>query len=468
MEDKEYAGSFGYHGRKTEKLSGISVVDADFDIESLYRRARHVPSDINEHAETLHQLSRECRHITEFGTGAGKSTSAFLCARPDRLRTYDTRTPGNLSLLQAAARIAGLDFEFVQHDCLQAEIEPTDLLFIDTYHTYEQTQAELRRHADKVRTYIVLHDTTTFGALGEGEGHVGIWPAVQEFLEAHSEWSLAERFEHNNGLAILRRTQESSFALSKSIPVHKPSPLRRSLTQWWTEAGGTDSQWLILGKGPSFQRRGEFDLSAFRTIAINHAVREISVDVASAIDLDVIASCGPDIYRNAHFLLMPRRPHVNNAPTARRLEDFFDEHPVLDTMNREGRLVWYNLLGPPEAGAPVIPVGNFSAAVLVNLLGTLGGRVIRTLGVDGGSAYASIFASLNATTRLNNGCASYDVQFATIAAAIERYGIDFAPLTCGCGLIRRVIEDGLRREIERLRAAEGALRIKVDVLAAVT
>lgn len=34
----------------------------------------------------------------------------------------------------------------------------------------------------------------------------GLWPAVTEFVGAHPEWSIAERFTHNNGLTILARS----------------------------------------------------------------------------------------------------------------------------------------------------------------------------------------------------------------------------------------------------------------------
>jgi hypothetical protein len=33
----------------------------------------------------------------------------------------------------------------------------------------------------------------------------GLWPAVDEFLKNHTEWTLHERFTNNNGLTILKR-----------------------------------------------------------------------------------------------------------------------------------------------------------------------------------------------------------------------------------------------------------------------
>src|SRR5262249_50913089 len=117
-------------------------------------------------------------------------------------------------------------------DVLKIEIEPTDLLFIDTWHVYEQLKCELMLHAGKALRFIALHDTETFGELGEDPARVrlawsineavrrrvglrlfrgiarrrGLRPAVEEFLGNHPEWRLAEHFENNNGLTILARS----------------------------------------------------------------------------------------------------------------------------------------------------------------------------------------------------------------------------------------------------------------------
>jgi hypothetical protein len=35
----------------------------------------------------------------------------------------------------------------------------------------------------------------------------GMWPAVEEFLNIHPEWVLEKRYEHCNGLTILKRIE---------------------------------------------------------------------------------------------------------------------------------------------------------------------------------------------------------------------------------------------------------------------
>ena len=57
----------------------------------------------------------------------------------------------------------------------------------------------------KVRKYIAFHDTTTYEYNGEGDGHRGLWYAIEEFLDENKDWVIAERFEHCNGLTVLKK-----------------------------------------------------------------------------------------------------------------------------------------------------------------------------------------------------------------------------------------------------------------------
>ena len=43
------------------------------------------------------------------------------------------------------------------------------------------------------------------GSWSEQVDEKGLWPAIEEFLEANSNWELHERFTNNNGLTILKR-----------------------------------------------------------------------------------------------------------------------------------------------------------------------------------------------------------------------------------------------------------------------
>lgn len=161
--------------------------------------------DISEHLGRLRELASGLDYITELGTrGADGSTVAFLAAQPKRLWCYDIAPAPNLQ--RFGNPVGRTELRFTQVDVLTVTLEETDLLFIDTLHTYTQLSAELWLHSEKARRFIVLHDTTTFGHRDEVGGGPGLWPAVEEFVErARGVWRVAERYEHNNGLTILTR-----------------------------------------------------------------------------------------------------------------------------------------------------------------------------------------------------------------------------------------------------------------------
>jgi GT2 family glycosyltransferase len=172
------------------------------EIERHFVLFRDTPADINEHMETLCKYAKECESVTEFGIG--RSTWAFLRARPKKLRCYDIRD-ADFALQGKLAKEAGTDLAFERRDTLDLTIEPVDLLFIDTYHVYRQLKAELEKHGVCAKKYIIMHDTEVFGDMSEDSTRPGLWTAVEEFVAAHPEWQVVERFRNNNGLTILKR-----------------------------------------------------------------------------------------------------------------------------------------------------------------------------------------------------------------------------------------------------------------------
>ena len=190
------------------------------NLERIYTRNLERASDMNEHLPTLRRYAESCEHVTEMGVRCANSTYALMLGQPTRMVSIDLLSVEescqfyNVDLtttksLYDLAKDAGVNFEFVIGDTRTIEIEPTDLLFIDTLHTYTQLKRELELHSGKVRKFIILHDTTTFGESGEpdenGIRELGLWPAVEEFLNTNCQWEILERFTNNNGLTILNR-----------------------------------------------------------------------------------------------------------------------------------------------------------------------------------------------------------------------------------------------------------------------
>jgi hypothetical protein len=173
------------------------------DFEKEYQDACVRITDIHEHLPVLSDLTSQCSHVTELGVGWAQSTRAFL--RHDvELHSYEYSPQPGIVDFFVQARNAGRNVTLHIADTRNIQIEETDLMLVDSLHVYEQVQKELELHAGKVKKYLLFHDTTLFSDRGEFGGK-GIWPAIQEFMDSHTEWQLIERRTNNNGLTILKR-----------------------------------------------------------------------------------------------------------------------------------------------------------------------------------------------------------------------------------------------------------------------
>ena len=185
---------------------GSQMLVIHWPMIGIFNRSRTISGDINEHMLRLAQLARECDHVTEFGVRTGMSTYSFLHGlsnKPDaKLRSYDLHDFFNVYGIHSQLKT---DWTFHQGSTLDAPvIEPTDLLFIDTLHTYAQVKGELEKHGNQARKYIAFHDTVAFGIVGEDNG-TGINLAIQEWMRDNEHWRVLEHHENCNGLTILAR-----------------------------------------------------------------------------------------------------------------------------------------------------------------------------------------------------------------------------------------------------------------------
>lgn len=176
-------------------------------ITSKYNQLASTPSDIYQHMPTLHRYAKECSHVTELGVRTIVSTWAWLDAKVPTVRCYDLFDPPAENLLEAQtfAQENALDFSFTRADVLQTVLEPTELLFIDTWHVYRQLKQELHLHGLVASKYMIFHDTTLYGRVGEDGSRLGLQDALDEWLLYNDVWQVKEVYTNNNGLTILER-----------------------------------------------------------------------------------------------------------------------------------------------------------------------------------------------------------------------------------------------------------------------
>jgi len=193
----------------------MNLKDWENHIENEYQKEKSTKSDIDEHLHDLLTLAEDCTHVTEFGSRFGASTKAFLKA-PVSLRAYDLEIHDPLMNLFKIAKKVGKDVEYEKANTLNILIEPTDLIFIDTWHSQQQLREELKLHGNAARKYLAFHDTHTYGVRDEqvdwaanpnrkAIANQGLLPAIIEFIIANPHWTFRKHKQNCNGLTILER-----------------------------------------------------------------------------------------------------------------------------------------------------------------------------------------------------------------------------------------------------------------------
>ena len=174
----------------------------------IYKQKCESVSDINQHLPTLKRYAEECEHITEMGVRWVVSTYAFMMGFPKKLVSIDLDSIEKFNIkiddLKNLASNNNIEFDFIVGDTRKIDINETDLLFIDTWHVYEQLKIELTLHGNKAKKYIIMHDTEERGERGE-DGGLGLNLAINEFISNNPHWEIHEHYPNCCGLTILKR-----------------------------------------------------------------------------------------------------------------------------------------------------------------------------------------------------------------------------------------------------------------------
>jgi hypothetical protein len=191
-------------------------MNLDQEIDSKLLEMFFKPCDINEHYPVIHYLASQCDSIVELGGVREFNTSMLLAlAKPKKFTTVDSVEDvvnhENYGKLKDFCGRAGIEYDHITDDTRMVDIDSTDMLFTDSIHTADFVKSELLTHAQFVSKYIVIHDTSVYGDLGE-TGHfvnggyhrvAGLRHGINEFLEIDSTWVKLYEYGHNNGLTIL-------------------------------------------------------------------------------------------------------------------------------------------------------------------------------------------------------------------------------------------------------------------------
>jgi hypothetical protein len=161
----------------------------------------HTPDYMLVHYEILKHLVN-CASYTEFGVNQGTTLAIPLLAGIKKIRAYDiSLSPYNKARahFEDFANSNKVDYQVFEADALLCDIEPVDMLYIDTVHRYEHLSKELNTHGDKAQKYIVFHDTF--------KPDKRMKDAVREFISTRPAWKVITECDKSVGfMAIAKDT----------------------------------------------------------------------------------------------------------------------------------------------------------------------------------------------------------------------------------------------------------------------
>jgi methyltransferase family protein len=153
--------------------------------------------DMEPHIRTLQKKAALAEKIVEFGTRGGVSTWALLESLVMTGTMISIDIDPNIPSMVPQPVLEDHRWSFLCADTTRLPLRTwADLVFIDTSHTYHDTQVELRAAAAMLPQTILLHDYLD-------PNYPGVQQAVDEFVGG--PWKLKVE-ESPWGLAILTRT----------------------------------------------------------------------------------------------------------------------------------------------------------------------------------------------------------------------------------------------------------------------
>jgi hypothetical protein len=200
-------------------------------IEKWYEVARTNPSDFHEHVVTIKELADKCEVVSEVAMWGKPSLVALCASNAKAVHSYSPIEKGEWHKLKE-----------LENDRLQTrkldpsqEVEPTDLLFVDTHHTAQTVFDQLNANKDAVRKYMAVHTTETFGEKGD-DGSPGVLVGIRKFVHENREWTVIRHDRNNHGLIVLSRLDEDrktppgllrkALNFSKALAEHAKAGMR--------------------------------------------------------------------------------------------------------------------------------------------------------------------------------------------------------------------------------------------------
>lgn len=176
-------------------------------LEEFYRQITdlqhiHHSVEYTKHHDCIQRIMEPGFVYKELGTHQGASAAAALLSKnkPRHVHLVDHRDDlyePNSHLFKAYCKENDIGLKFIHADSTSdlATKAECDVLLIDSLHKKHWLQKELHVHHNKVRRYIVFHDTTAKPEL---------WDVIKQLVKQTS-WNVVERYTKDVGYTLIER-----------------------------------------------------------------------------------------------------------------------------------------------------------------------------------------------------------------------------------------------------------------------
>lgn len=126
-----------------------------------------------EHVCVIASVASKCSTAVEFGVRRGVSSVSLAYglssskSKHRKLTSYDIQEPSfKWSQFENYCKDAKVEIEFHIENSRKIAIPRTDILFIDSFHSYSHFMEEIRIHESKASKFIIMHDSSKTGTYG--------------------------------------------------------------------------------------------------------------------------------------------------------------------------------------------------------------------------------------------------------------------------------------------------------------
>jgi len=148
-------------------------------------------------------------HVTIVGFGTGMSTLVAMAAGPKTINIYDHQLY-DISEYKQVAEENGIQLDFYNQMVLSTVINPTDLMFADSFAEGNFVYNICFKNHHQVSRYMLVNNTVKFAhkadtnvQMSDPSQAIGIVFGLNSFIQQIDNWHIAENFYWEPGITAL-------------------------------------------------------------------------------------------------------------------------------------------------------------------------------------------------------------------------------------------------------------------------